>query len=228
VVTLQKTGKTILIGCVVIFLVLCIIVVAGGAAIGIPAYQEQQRVKAERAAYGSAAREWNSTVPIIDVETKQFSGIWKEISALRDDIATAWLSGNKSDESKAGSDMGSKITDLEKTMKELRSTNDDRRKIVGSMRAAMRIHKGTYYREPDIENADKTVKDTDKLYAQYGKLLDVVKQEQDWYDKDLAGKADLAAMSNALSDLWGKYDKLALDLDKLDKTGATQGEMPVS
>lgn len=225
---MQKTGKMILIGCVVIILVFCLIVVAVGTAIGIPAYQEQQQVQAERAAYGSAAREWNSTVPIFYGETQEFSGLWTEMSALRDDLAAAWLSGNKTDESKATSDMGGKITDLEKAMKELRSTNNDRRKIVGSMREAMRIHKGTYYREPDIENADKTVKDTDKLYAQYGKLLDVVKQEQDWYDKDLAGKADLAAMSNALSDLWGKYDKLALDLDKLDKAGATQGEMPVS
>lgn len=226
---MQKTGKTILVGCSVIFLLFCIIVVAAGAAIGIPGYQEQQRVKAQRAAYSGSAREWNSTVPIFEEETQAFSSIWTEISALRDELAVAWLSGNKTDESKAASDMGSKITDLEKVMKDLRSTNNDRRKIVISMRAAMRIDKGSYYRyrEPDTGNADKTVKDNDKLYAQYDKLLDVVKQEQGWYDNDLAGKADAAVMSNALSELWGEYDKLAADLDNLAKTATNRGEMGV-
>lgn len=224
---MQKTGKTILIGCIVIFLVLCLIIVGVGAVIGIPAYKDQQQANAEQAAYGSAARAWNLTVPMFDGETQGFSDTWTEVTGLSTDLSVAFSSGNKTAESKTASDMDGKITDLDKAIKEIRSTNDDRRKIVGNLQAAMRIHKGVFYREPDIANADKTVKYTDKLYNQYSKLLDIVKREQDWYDKDLAGKADLAVMSNALSDLWGKYDKLAVDLDTLE-AGITQGDMPVN
>lgn len=109
------------------------------------------------------------------------------MEGLRTDLGMGVLSGSQTDVPKASSDMGGKITALDKAIKEIQATNNERRKIVSDLQAAMRLHKGTFYREPDIASADKTVKATDKLYSQYRQLLDIVDQEQDRYDKYLAG-----------------------------------------
>lgn len=225
---MEKKGKAILVGCVVVFLLFCLILTAIGAAIGIPAYLEQQQVQAEKKAYDSAARQWNSTVPEYDQAKKDFGTSLGDVGVLRTDLTLSIVEGDKTAVSKKASELGKDMVNLEKAIQDMKSINDNRKKIVSDLKTAMQIHKGANANETYVSNAEKTTKDIESLLTKLDKLDALMKDEQVWYDKYLAGTADTAAIMKALTDLGTQVnDQMFTIQDATDKI-SEQGNMPVN
>ncbi len=225
---MEKKGKVILIGCVVVFLLFCLVAAAIGAAIGIPAYLEQQQVQAEKTAYDSAARQWNSTVPEFDQAKKEFGSSLGDVEVLRTDLTFALVDGDKTTVSKKASELGKEMVNLEKSLQDMKSINDNRKKIVSDLKAAMEIHKGTNANETYVEKADKTVKDTEALLTECDKLVTLMKEEQTWYDKYMAGTADIATVYKALTDLGTQVNEQVLTIQSATEKTTQQGNIPVN
>lgn len=225
---MEKKGKVILVGCVVVFLLVCLVITAIGAAIGIPAYLEEQQVQAEKKAYDSAARQWNSTITEYDQAKKDFGTSLGDVEVLRIDLTLALVGGDKTTVSKKASELGTDMVNLEKSLQDMKSLNDNRKKIVSDLKAAMQIHKGTNANETYVNNADKTTKDTEALLAECDKLVALMKEEQTWYDKYLAGTADTATVYKALTDLGTQVNEQILTIQSATEKTTQQGDMPVN
>ncbi|MFA5866364.1 MAG: hypothetical protein WC891_00145 [Actinomycetota bacterium] len=225
---MEKKGKVILIGCVVVFLLFCLIVAAIGAAIGIPAYLEEQQVQAEKKAYYSAARLWNSTVPEYDQAKADFGNSLGDVGVLRTDLTLALVDGDKTTVSQKATELSKDMASLEKALQDMKSLNDDRKTIVSDLKAAMQINEGANPKEAYVDKADETTKDTEALLAECDKLVALMKEEQTWYEKYLVGTADTVAIMKALTDLGTQVNEQILTIQSATEKTTQQGTMPVN
>jgi hypothetical protein len=225
---MEKKGKMILVGCVVVFLLICVVITGIGAAIGIPAYLEAQQVQKEKNAYNSAARQWNLTVPEYDQAKKDFGNSLDNVGTVRIDLTFALVDGDKTTVSQKASELGKEMIDLEKYLQDMKSINDDRKKIVTDLKAALEIHEGANANESSINKADKTTEDTDQLLSELDTLIALMNEEETWYDKYVAGTAETLAITTALTDLGTQVNEQMTVIQSLIEDITEQGDLSVS